>query len=78
MSSTKYAVELSAVDEMSIDKMSVDKVLSTKYLSTKHTVDKWYAIHGIYNSHNDRIWGVNRAAADAKVVLGENVNIHKK
>ena len=40
MSSTKYAVDLSAVDEVSIDKMSVDKVLSTKYLSTKHTVDK--------------------------------------
>ena len=34
MSSTKYAVDLSAVDEVSIDKMSVDKVLSTKYLST--------------------------------------------
>ena len=34
MSSTKYAVDLSAVDEVSIGKMSVDKVLSTKYLST--------------------------------------------
>ena len=34
MSSTKYAVDLSAVDEVSIDKMPVDKVLSKKYLST--------------------------------------------
>ena len=29
MSSTKYAVDLSAVDEVSIDKMSVEKFLST-------------------------------------------------
>ena len=37
--------------------------------------EKMLDIGGVYNSHNDRIWTVNRAA---KVVLGENVNIRKK
>ena len=27
---------------------------------------KMFDIDGVYNSHNDRIWAVNRAAADAK------------
>ena len=27
---------------------------------------KMFGIDGVYNSHNDRIWAVNRAAADAK------------
>ena len=36
---------------------------------------KMFDIDGAYNSHNDRIWAVNRAA---KVVLGENVNFRKK
>ena len=28
--------------------------------------EKIFHIDGVYNSHNDRIWAVNRAAADAK------------
>ena len=28
--------------------------------------EKMFDIDGVYNSHNDRIWAVNRAAADAK------------
>ena len=28
--------------------------------------EKMFDIGGVYNSHNDRIWAVNRAAADAK------------
>ena len=28
--------------------------------------EKMFDIDRIYNSYNDRIWGVNRAAADAK------------
>ena len=28
--------------------------------------ENMFDIDGIYNSHNDRIWAVNRAAADAK------------
>ena len=28
--------------------------------------EKMFDIDGVYNSHNDRIWTVNRAAADAK------------
>ena len=37
--------------------------------------EKMFDIDGVYNSQNDRIWAVNRAA---KVVLGENVNFRKK
>ena len=37
--------------------------------------EKLFDVDGVYNSHNDRIWEVNRAA---KVVLGENVNLRKK
>ena len=28
--------------------------------------EKMFDIEGVYNSHNDRIWTVNRAAVDAK------------
>ena len=28
--------------------------------------EKMFYIDGVYNSHNDRMWAVNRAAADAK------------
>ena len=34
-----------------------------------------FDIDGVYNSHDDQLWPVNRAA---KVVLGENVNLRKK
>ena len=37
--------------------------------------EKMFDIDGVYNSHNDRIWAVNRAA---RVALGENVNFSKK
>ena len=37
--------------------------------------EKVFDIDGVYNSYNDQIWTVNRAA---KVVLGEKVNFRKK
>ena len=36
---------------------------------------KMFDIDGVYNSHNDRIWAVNRAV---KVVLGESVDFLTK
>ena len=37
--------------------------------------EKMFDIDGVYNSYNERIWAVNRAA---KVVLNENINFRKK
>ena len=38
-----------------------------------------FDIDGVYNSQNERICAVNRAAANtSKVVLGENVSFLKK
>ena len=31
--------------------------------------EKMFDIDGVYNSHNDRIWTMNRAAADGKSVI---------